>query len=371
MSKPEGRDLSASQKEALRSLRVSRVIYPIILGIGVVAYLLYRQFDLAEFNKINWQPAAWFWIFMAVLLLVVRHLAYSARLRTLSGKVFSWRKCIELIFIWEFSSAVSPTSVGGSAVALFVLSQEKLPAAKTTAIVLYTIVLDSLFFVATIPILYWIFGPSIIRPELTSIDSLDGWALTFVGAYIFMALYGAFFFFALFLRPDRGRAFLLWLSTSWLFGRWEGRLKKLGEGFVEASREMWRREFVYHLQGFLYTAVAWSMRFFIITCLIIAIVQGVPGDFFSQLKLYARLETMFVILAFSPTPGGAGFHEFVFGGFLSDYVPVGIAAFVAFIWRLLTYYSYLLAGAIIIPNWLRNVWRRRQDTRQSVQSESA
>ncbi|NJN77591.1 MAG: hypothetical protein HC803_04080 [Saprospiraceae bacterium] len=49
-----------------------------------------------------------------------------ARLHILTEGEFTWRKCFELIFIWEFSSAVTPTSVGGSAVALFVLSQEKL-----------------------------------------------------------------------------------------------------------------------------------------------------------------------------------------------------------------------------------------------------
>ena len=69
-----------------------------------------------------------------------------------------WKKCIELIFIWEFSSAVSPTSVGGSAVAFFVLAQEKLSTAKTATIVLYTVVLDTIFFVGTLPILFAFFG---------------------------------------------------------------------------------------------------------------------------------------------------------------------------------------------------------------------
>ena len=37
---------------------------------------------------------------------------------------FSWPKSMELIVLWEFASAVSPTSIGGSGVALFLLAQE-------------------------------------------------------------------------------------------------------------------------------------------------------------------------------------------------------------------------------------------------------
>ena len=78
-------------------------------------------------------------------------------------KAFSWKKCIELVFIWEFSSAVSPTSVGGSAAALFVLSQEKLSTAKTTTIVLYSAVQDALFFLVTLLVFFMIFGIGILK----------------------------------------------------------------------------------------------------------------------------------------------------------------------------------------------------------------
>jgi len=79
------------------------------------------------------------------------------------------------------------------------------------------------------------------------------------------------------------------------------------------------------------------------------------------LMLYARLESMFVIIAFSPTPGGAGFVETLFKDFLTDFVDGNAtsALVIATCWRLMTYYLYLFAGAIILPNWLRGVVRRR------------
>ena len=353
-------ELKQSDREVIQSIRVSRVILPIVLGVIVVGFLFWRHFDIEEFRKIEWQSAAWLWLGLAILLLVVRHLAYAARLHILSEGAFSWKKCIELIFIWEFSSAVSPTSVGGSAVALFVLSQERLSTAKTTTIVLYTIVLDTLFFISSIPLLFLTLGPIIIRPGMTSLSQADGWALTFLLAYVFMALYGVFFFYGLFIKPEHGQRLLYWMGGWRILSRWKDKIQGLGDGFVQASKEIWGREKMFHLKAFGSTAVAWSLRFLLINCLILAIVPGVSELLFEQFKIYARLETMFVILAFSPTPGGAGFHEYVFGGFLSDYVPVGIALLVALVWRLLTYYSYLIAGVIIIPNWLRNIIAERR-----------
>ena len=37
----------------------------------------------------------------------------------MSDYAFSWPKAIQLIVIWEFSTAVSPTSVGGAGVAFW------------------------------------------------------------------------------------------------------------------------------------------------------------------------------------------------------------------------------------------------------------
>ncbi|NJL75060.1 MAG: hypothetical protein HC892_08510 [Saprospiraceae bacterium] len=188
-------EFTEEQQEVLRSIRSSKIIFPILIGVGVVIFLLLRQFNIEEFNRIEWTNRVWIGVVLAVLIVTVKHLAYATRLYILSNHEFSFRKCIELIVIWEFSSAVSPTSVGGSAVAFFVLAQERLSVARTATIVLYTVVLDTFFFVTTIPILLVIFGPTIIRPELTklSFSNLDFWGSLFLVSYSIMIGYGTFF----------------------------------------------------------------------------------------------------------------------------------------------------------------------------------
>ena len=109
--------------------------------------------------------------------------------------------------------------------------------------------------------------------------------------------------------------------------------------------------------------MAWIFRFTILSSLIIAF-TSIPLDFLTQFALFARLETMFVIIAFSPTPGGAGIIEALFGAFVKDYVEAGTQALViSLIWRLLTYYSYLIIGAFVIPNWIRKIINVRKKNR--------
>lgn len=362
MKEPKDLDqFTEEQQDVLKSIRISRIIAPVLIGIVAVFYMLWRQFDPQEFEKINWTSHTLFWIVAAIGLIILRHLSYAARLRILSEKAFSWRKCIELIFIWEFSSAVSPTSVGGSAVAFFILAQEKLSTAKTATIVIYTIVLDSMFFILGLPILYLLFGTKMIRPNIESAADLGAWGYYFLGAYVVMAIYSGLFYYGLFINPKQLKRFIVGITSIRFLTRFKDAARKLGDDMIIASKELKQHRWPFHIKAFLATAGAWSCRFLLINFLIIAFIQDIPLDFWTQFELYARLESMFVIILLAPTPGGAGFVELLFGGFMSDYVTNSTyATVISTIWRLLTYYSYLLAGVIVIPNWIRTVLNERR-----------
>ena len=363
-------EFTEEQQEVLRSIRSSRIIFPILIGIAVVVYLFLKEFNPEDFYKIKWTSHAWLWIGISFSLLILRHIAYATRLRILSEGVFSWKKCIELIFIWEFSSAVTPTSVGGSAVAFFVLSQEKLPAAKTATIVLYTVVLDTIFFVGLLPILLLLIGPTMIRPELTTWTKIDIWGYYFLIAYVLMAIYGSVFYYGLFVNPIQLKRVLVGMTKIRLLKKFRQKAIDLGNEMVIASLEMKQKHRSFHLGAFAATATAWSCRFLLLNCLIIALGNMASTDLFSQFSLYGRLQTMFIVIAFSPTPGGAGFVEGLFFPFVSDYVSNATSAtIIATIWRLMTYYSYLLIGAIIIPNWIRQVINNRKK-KVAVQSDN-
>jgi len=78
------------------------------------------------------------------------------------------------------------------------------------------------------------------------------------------------------------------------------------------------------------------------------------GDHF---LVFARQLIMWVILLISPTPGGSGIAEFIFSDFLGDFIPVGLTAALALLWRVVSYYPYIFIGAIVLPNWIKRVFK--------------
>jgi len=78
--------------------------------------------------------------------------------------------------------------------------------------------------------------------------------------------------------------------------------------------------------------------------------------------IYGRQLSMWIILLISPTPGGRGIAEFIFSDFLGEFIPndswfTPLAVF----WRLISYYPYLIIGVIILPIWLRKVFKKNKN----------
>lgn len=348
------------QRALAESVKFRKVIIPILIGIGVVGYLIWRTFDVEAFRSLSWNAKTGLFFGLAILTYIVRHLAFSFRLKAVSDNEFSFKKSVELIFIWEFASTVSPTSFGGSAVAIFLLAQEKIGGAKSVAMVLYAVLLDTIFFVISIPILYLLLGKQVVRPLLDS--DINGFVWTLWVVYAFTIFYGTFILIGV-LKPRFISKFIDWLSRRRWLKRFRDSMLNTAEELKITSKELRTQSNSFHLKVTLYTFIAWIMRFMAVVFVILGVVQGLNKDAFDIAILFGRTEMMHVITQFSPTPGGAGVAEGMFGGFYADFIPKGVATVIALIWRLITYYPYLIIGLIIIPNWLRKVVRRRRSER--------
>ncbi len=60
-----------------------------------------------------------FYIVIAMLMMAVRDFAYIYRLLILTDHEISWGQAFNVIMLWEFSSAISPSVVGGTGPAIF------------------------------------------------------------------------------------------------------------------------------------------------------------------------------------------------------------------------------------------------------------
>ena len=364
----EDRELNTKERSTLSAISGYKIIIPIVLGIGVIAYLLWRQFDWSQLQTIDWKMSVLVWMGVAFLIYVIRHLVLSWRLKMLSENEFSWRKSIELIFIWEFSSAVSPTAIGGTAVALLLLAQERLKPSRAITIIIYSIVVDTAFFIISFLLLFLLAGPGIIGPDATSYQNLGNYSFSFFAVFGLMFSYGAFLFYGLFIDPKRIKAFICFFGRLPWLRRYKKYFQKTGDGIITASSELAHKNWWYHLKIFTATSLAWFLRFAVVNAIIIGLIATMKTDFLSQTLLYGRNQNMYMQTAFTPTPGASGFSEIMFGGMYSDFVPLGLALLVAIIWRLITYYSYLFAGMIVVPNWVRKlIIRRRKAYKQTLE----
>jgi uncharacterized protein (TIRG00374 family) len=88
----------------------------------------------------------------------------------------------------------------------------------------------------------------------------------------------------------------------------------------------------------------------VVNFLIIAFISG--GD---QLLIYARQLVMWVILLISPTPGGSGVAEYMLPKFIGEYMG-DFGNEIALMWRLISYYAYLIIGSIVLPLWLKRIY---------------
>jgi glycosyltransferase 2 family protein len=332
-------------------IRWYRVAIPILLGLAATGWLLWQRFDIAQFRAIQWTGRTWAWIGCAFALLLARHLFYTLRIHTLSGGIFGWRRSLLWIVLWEFTCTLAPTSKGGPFAMLFVLRRDGLPTARTTMLVFYTILCDSGFFVLLLPILLAIWGPLMLYPGMTSYADVHLASGAFFVTYSIMVTYWLALAGLLLLRPQAARTVLRRVA-GWLWReRWRERLIRLGDEFVVAAEDMRGQPASVHLRVVMGTIGAWTCKFLMINALLLAVVPDMAFDGHTQMFIYARLVAMFIIMSFSPTPGGAGLAELALVQFTADIAPAGQALVVALLWRGMAYYGYLLAGSIILPRW--------------------
>ena len=353
--------IDSEGQRVLRSLRPSRMILPVALGLAAVGYLFYSQFDVQQFRNIQWSGRAFAWMALALGLLALRHCSYTFRLQTLTGGAFSWRKCLNLMVLWEFSAALTPTNKGGPFVMLFVLTREKLAAGRTAAAVFYAIVCDAGFFVLSLPILLSLYGPAMLSPGASTFSEVWVTSSVFFSTYAFMCSYWCVLMVFLFVKPVYAKNVLSWLARRAWLQKYAPKLNRLGTEFTLAAHEMRQQPWTYHLRVVLGTLGAWTFKFLMINCLLIAIVPNTPLDGATQAFVYARMVAMFIIMAAAPTPGGAGVAELLFAALIVDFVPEpGIAMVIALLWRSMAYYGYLLLGALVVPGWVAKQLARKE-----------
>ena len=338
-------------------LKPGKIIIPIILGLAVVAWFISREINSDILSKLHFTWKSVFWLIVAWLCMIGRDLGYMIRIRVLSEYNLKWIQAFRVIMLWEFTSAITPSTVGGTAVAVVFIHKEGISVGRSTSIVLATSFLDELYFVIMFPLILLIVGGDILFTtslQGTGITLLNNLMIVTIIGYIIILAWVLLVGYGLFVDPDKIRKILIYIFRLPLLRRWKESAVRAGDDIVSSSHELKRKPFSFWLKAGTATFLSWTSRYWVINAILVAFYA--VSD---HLLIFARQLVTWIMMIISPTPGGSGFAELILGRYITDAIPAdpaytgGIALAIAIIWRIITYYPYLIIGASIVPGWIQ------------------
>ena len=297
---------------------------------------------------------------LALLFMAGRDFGLTWRFRTLTDHDITWGQALRVNMLCEFTSAVTPSTVGGSSFGMIYLTGEGLNFGRSTAIMITTLFLDELFYVVACPIALALIGWSGLF-DISNAHISSTIRLTFWFVYGGLSLWALILGLGIFVRPSAIRSLLINACRLPLLRRWKKEAAEMGDAIVATSGELRQKSFWWWLRAFFGTALSWISRYMVVNAILLAF--AINAD---QVMVLARQLVMWVVLTICPTPGGSGVSEWIFKNYYGDMIASGsLALLLALCWRIISYYIYLIIGICVIPSWLRQWKRKRQKAKSN------
>lgn len=359
----------SEEKSGNATFSMWKVVLPVLIGITVVVLMFWhdaKKENLAEiWHSIHFDARAIFCILLAFLFMLGRDFGMSWRFRALTDRELKWKSAFEVDFLCEFTSCVTPSAVGGSSMGMVFLNTKGIEFGRATTLMMTTLFLDELFFVLSCPIIVLLTPASEL---FSSTGSAFGYGikLTFWIVYAILFLWTLILFCGIILQPQWLKRLLGKVTSLKWLRKWHDKAEELGDNMINTSKELRTKPFRFWLEVFGGTALTWTSRYLVVNALFLGFVASADPY---QWVIFAKEFVLWVVLMVSPTPGGSGLSEWLFSEYYGDLVATaGMALILAIFWRIISYYVYLLIGAIIIPGWLKNsVGKLRKHTSSETQ----
>lgn len=332
------------------SFSAYKALLPLLLSVLIALYIGKDiSWSLIQSIEINTR----FIVFMvfAVLLFIIRDANYVFRLRLLTDRIISWGKLIQIVILWEFASAVTPSAFGGPIAAVFLLQKEKISLGKSTSIILITAFLDELIFIILLPVLYILVGANFFQINITCIDNkaflelIPYFKSLILIVYTFLLIVYLVLFYGLFMNAKSLQKAYQILGNLPLINRWQTQLNQAGTDIVIASKEAKSKSINFWLQAIFFTFCSWSARYILAFFVIASMMKQFPN----VLDVYSKLYFIRTLSILPLSPGGIGVAEISFLALLCQFIPNKLIQVATLIWRFLSYHIYLLMGVIAIP----------------------
>ena len=327
------------------------------IGLVVILGMMIREFDVDALGKIDLSPRFFLGVSLAVLLFVVQNLMLSLRFRHLCQRKLSLSKSFRINVLCEFTSAVTPSAVGGSGLAFIYLNREGVTMGRSIFTMFAALLADEAFLAISSFLLYLLVPSDVlfcmadnmgVNMEVENEWIKGGIHLVFLGSTLIVAVWTAILYLLLLHRPQMLGWVLKWCCKTPFLRRFQAKVEKFSQDMTMASIEAKQEGMRFWTKLMGYTSMAWLSRFGIVVAILLAF--QVHGNMWVA---WCRQWVMWMISILSPTPGGSGVAELMFRLYYSDFLPdASIAILAAMLWRLIFYYPFLIMGALVLPKWI-------------------
>ena len=330
-----------------RSGLLLKIIIPVAIGIGVVVWLFGREFNIDTLRAIKLTPTAAVGLALAFVALFGRDFGLAWRFRSLSDMWLSWKSSAKVTMLCEFTSAITPTSVGGSALSMVFMNREGIKLGRATAITLTTLMLDEGFFLLFCPLLFLFISPERLFGFAQGAAAHDLQVLFWV-VYGVISLIAIVLYIGIFRSPRTIATVLSKIFSLPILRRWKKSVDELNESLMTTSAELRGKPLRWWGAPVAATIVSWLSRFAVVNALMFAFIPEAD-----QITVLGRQFIVWALLTFTPTPGGSGVSEMLFKTYYADIVFGPMLMVLAIVWRIFTYYVYLLIGICMIPTFIK------------------
>lgn len=327
-----------------------KVALPVLCGLVVAAWLIWKDFDPEAIRSLRFTTTAVIGILVAWLFMLGRDFGYAWRFRVLTDGDLSWGKAARVTMLMEFTSAITPTTVGGSAMSAVFMHRNGISSGRATTLMITTLFLDELFFTFACPLILAIvpYG-DLFGFSFGKFDS--GLRVVFWCVYGGVVAVTVLLFCGIILWPTSVSGCIKRLFRWRILRRWQASACALADDMIVTSHQLRHYGSGWWAKAFGATALSWCSRFFVVNALFWGFVPGAD-----QLIVLGRQMVVWMVLMISPTPGGSGVSEWLFTTYYGDLITGGaaVAVVLAMFWRIISYYIYLAVGVFLLPSFFKH-----------------
>lgn len=329
-----------------RRVRKRDLVLPVALSLTAVGVILWLTYEPGAFSSVRSTFNPWIYA-LAVGALGVQITAGGLRLRHVSRGALTARGGLRSQLTWDFMSAVTPSAMGGAPFAAFFIAREnRVPYGEVTAIMLFTMLMDQLWFAMLIVVLYisavWV-------PVFPT--GLGAAGIGTIAAYLGgMLCYIAFFAYATLFRPELlERLANRIVRFKWL-RRFEPTVRRETRKLRRQAKVLRGQPLSFYLQGATYTFFYWLARYGIVFLVALSFWRD-----FRHILFVLRTAGLWLAGLAMPTPGGSGGIEALYVLYLAPLLPAGYGGSALLAWRAIAYYGVLVLGAFVAGKAVRSL----------------